>query len=161
MLAQPKAHEPHAFLELCEGFLFRRWRAHGPSLIKPSYQLSDLPCIHRVFPPAFSTCSRIVFKIPIPGHQILISPVHFHNRNQRTKTTLKEQKFKKFMKPKMSTFLQLPWGKLQNPWIHANTWAQMRKTLFSQWNLWNRTSAEAGELITSTGSLFCSKLSWC
>lgn len=38
-------------------------RTLGPPLIKPSHQLSGLPCIHCVSPPAFSTCSRIVFKI--------------------------------------------------------------------------------------------------
>jgi len=44
-------------------------RTFGPSLIKPSQELLGLLCIHCVSPPAFSTCSRILFKISIPVHQ--------------------------------------------------------------------------------------------
>lgn len=100
VLAQP--YEPRAFL-FVKASLFEE---EGPIALH-SLNLPTSCHICPTYIVFFLLCSphaqRSFLKYLFPRHQILISQVNFHNRNQRTKATWKE-KFRKFTKPKKSTF---------------------------------------------------------
>lgn len=112
-------------------FLLRSPHAQGSFLKYPSLDTK-------------SSFPQFIFIIEIKELKL-----HWRNRSLRSSWNQKCQHFYSYREASYKIH-----GSMQ---ILEHRWEKH----FSQWNLWNRTSAEAGELITSTESLFFSKLSWC
>lgn len=88
-------------------------RTLGPSLVTPSHQLSEPPCIHCASL-AFSTCSRILYT------KFLFLQVHVHNRNERTKSKLGCKSFGSSWNKKVNVHSATV-RPATKPWTHSNT----------------------------------------